>query len=210
MSITLCIKYAFARVTVEDVTWIFDQLFGETLVIKVNEVVKKDRDSGKDFKMFFIECDQVKQTKGKLDRLVSNIKKNLEQSDKRGARVSIDQYGHYWQVSFAIEKPKQEDFKPRIMDEAEHTVEELTAAMEALQTKTELDHLYGRKRTAEDGEITEPKRAFSGIYETVIAHDDPIIQEALLATSARFRSDLPPMPPNSKEEVHPVIMAALR
>jgi hypothetical protein len=181
-------------VTVEDVTWIFNKLFGESLVVKVNEVVKKDRNTGNDFKMFFIECDQVKQTKGKLDRLVSSIKKNME-GDKRGARVAIDQYGHYWQVTFAIEKPKPDTFVPSIMGEP--TVEELTTAMEALQTKDELDYLNGRKRGAEDGEIVETKyrrdNIGGAIFETVIHEDDPIFKAALRDAADRF--GLPP-PPN--------------
>ena len=138
--------------------------------------------------MFFIECDPVKQTKGKLDHLVSSIKKNME-GDKRGARVAIDQYGHYWQVTFAIEKPKSETFVPSIMDDS---VESLTKSMESLQTKDE-----GRKRGAEDGEIAETKyrrdNIGGAIFETVIYEDDPILKAALRDTAAHF--GLPP-PPN--------------
>lgn len=195
MSTTLCIKYALAHVTVADVTWIFNELFGEELVTKINEVVKQDRYNGKDFKMFFIECDQDKQSKGNLDRLAAKIKQNLVKGDKRGARVSIDEYGHYWQVSFAIEKPKPEDFKPRIMDEP--SVEDLEKAMEALQTDDEKNYLHGRKRAVESGEIVEPKfkreNIGGAIFETVIQNDDPIILAALQDTMARF--GLPP-PPN--------------
>ena len=159
MSVTLCIKYALGRVTVEDVTWVFDELFGEKLVIKVTELVKQDRYNGKDFKIFFIECDKAKQTKGNLDRLVRNITKNSTTGDKKGARVSIDQYGHYWQVTFAREQEPKAEFKPTMVDEADPTVEELEKAMEALQTKDELDVLHGTKRgAAEDGEVIETKR----------------------------------------------------
>ena len=114
MSVTLCIKYALGYVTVENVTWLFDELFGEKLVMKVTEIVKKDRYNGKNFKMFFIECDKAKQTKTNLDKLVRNIEKN-----EKGARVTIDSYGHYWQVILAREKPTQVPFKPSIVEESE-------------------------------------------------------------------------------------------
>ena len=153
MSVTFCIKYALGYVTVEDVTWVFNETFGEELVIKVTELIKEDRDSGKKFKIFFIECDKDKQTKGNVDRLVSNINKNAATGDKKGARVKIDANGHYWQVVFAREQVKLA-FKPTIVDEPEPMVE-LEKAMEALNTK---DELHGTKRGAEDGEVIESKR----------------------------------------------------
>ena len=52
MSVTFCIKYALGFVTVEDVTWVFNETFGEELVIKVTELVKDDRNTGKKFKIF--------------------------------------------------------------------------------------------------------------------------------------------------------------
>ena len=161
----------------------FNQLFGEELVIKVTELIKQDRYSGKDFKIFFIECNKEKQTKGNLNKLVSNITKN------KMAKVSIDKHGHYWQVSFAKEQVKtQTEFKPTILEESEPTVAELEKAMEALQTKDELDILQGRKRgAAEEGEITDPKRErISGVFEAEIAHDDPIYLEALRDTLKHF------------------------
>ena len=190
--LTLCIKYAFARVTVEDVTWIFDQLCGEGVVIKVTDLVKQDRYSGKDFKIFFIECDQKKQAKGlPLDKLAMSITQNLKKGDGKGARVTIDDRGHYWQVTFAKEQPglapPKPVFKPRIMEEPEATVEELEKAMEGLQTDDELAFLRGHKRGAEEGEITEPKRANAGqVFEAQIAHDDPIYMEALRDTLKHF------------------------
>jgi len=191
MSTTLCIKYALGYVTVEDVTWIFNKLFGEELVIKVTELIKKDRYSGKDFKIFFIECDKVKQTKGKLDQLAAKIAKN------KMAKVEIDNKGHFWQVCFAKEQPKEVEFTPRIMEEPEATVEELEKAMEGLQTDDELAFLRGHKRGAEEGEITEPKRANAGqVFEAQIAHDDPIYLEALRDTLNHF-SDLGLFPQRS-------------
>jgi hypothetical protein len=186
MSTTLCIKYALGYVTVEDVTWIFNKLFGEELVIKVTELIKKDRYSGKDFKIFFIECDKVKQTKGKLDQLAAKIAKN------KMAKVEIDNKGHFWQVCFARDQPKENDskaeFTPRIMEEPEATLEELEKAMEGLQTDDEVAFLRGHKRGAEEeGEITEPKRANAGqVIEAHIAHDDPIYLEALRDTLNHF------------------------
>jgi len=183
MSTTLCIKYALASVSVEHVTWIFNGLFGEKLVMKVTELIKDDRyKEGKKFKMFFIECDTAKQTKGNLDKLVRNITKNTM------AKVTIDEHGHFWQVTFAREKA---EFTPTIVGEP--TIEELEKAMEALQTKDELDFLHGKKRgAAEEGEITEPKRErISGVFEAEIAHDDPIVQEALRDTVNHFRSLFP-------------------
>jgi hypothetical protein len=185
MSSTFCIKYALGHVTVEDVTWVFDETFGEKLVIKVTELVKDDRYSGKKFKIFFIECDKAKQTKGNVDRLERNIVKNAATGDKKGARVKIDSYGHYWQVVFAKEQVK-DDFKPSIVDEPENdpTVKELETAMEALQTKDE-------KRGAEEGEIIEPKRAAGQVFTAEIAHDDPIVQEALRDTIRHFAAEYP-------------------
>jgi hypothetical protein len=191
MSVTFCIKYALGYVTVEDVTWVFDETFGEKLVIKVSELIKDDKYSGKKFKIFFIECDKTKQTKGKLDKLAANITKNATTGDKKGARITIDAYGHYWQVVFAKEQvPKEEVvFKPSIVEEPEPTVQELEKAMEALQTKDELDFLHGTKRGAEEGEIIEPKRANAGqVFEVMIAKNDPILQEAIRDTVRHFSS----------------------
>ena len=181
MSLTLCIKYALARVTKEDITWVFNELFGEDLVTDVTELVKQDRYSGKDFKMFFIKCDKAAQTKGKLDKLEAKITKD------KMAKVTCDSYGHFWQVSFAIEKPKPaEVFKPRIMDE-EVTVEALEAAMESLQTDDERAYLHGRKRgAAEEGEVEDNKRAY---VERVFGKDDPIVHEALQSAVERMESD---------------------
>jgi hypothetical protein len=128
--------------------------------------------------MFFIECDKTTQTKGNLDKLVRNITKN------NMAKVTIDEYGHYWQVTFGRKKA---EFKPTIMGET--TVEELEKAMESLQTKDE-NEVQGKKRgAAEEGEITEPKRErISGVFEAEIARDDPIAQEALRDTINHFKS----------------------
>ena len=89
MSVTLFIKYALARVTVEDVTWVFNELCGE-VVVKVTELVKQDLYNGKDFKIFFVECDKTKQTGSSFDKLVKSITYNMEKGDKKGARVTID------------------------------------------------------------------------------------------------------------------------
>jgi hypothetical protein len=195
MSTTLCIKYALGHVKVGDVTWVFNELFGEELVVKVTELVKQDRYSGKDFKIFFIECDKVKQTKGGLDKLARKITTNGTIGDKKGVRVQFDQYGHYWQVTFAKEQVKEEvktEFKPCIMEESEATIKELENAMETLQTKDELEILHGTKRGAEEGEIVETKRANAGqVITAEIAHDHPICQEALRDTVKHFRSLFP-------------------
>ena len=171
-TITLCIKYALGRVAKDDVEWIFNNLFGETLVLEVTELVKQDRYSGKDFKIFFIKCDLAIQKLGKLDQLASKIKKNGM------AKVTIDEWDHYWQVSLAVEKPKAE-FKPRIVEEP--TVEELGKTMEGLQTADELAHLHGRK--AEDGEVAES--CHGKVFELELAHDDPLIKEALNSAAER-------------------------
>jgi hypothetical protein len=188
MSVTFCIKYALGFVTVEDVTWVFNETFGEELVIKVTELVKDDRNSGKKFKIFFVECDKAKQTKGKVDKLVANITKNATTGDKKGARITIDAYGHFWQVVFAKEQVKEQtEFKPSIVEETEPTVKELETAMEALQTKAELEFLHGTKRGAEDGEIIEPKRANAGqVITATISRNDPIYVQALMDTIVHF------------------------
>jgi hypothetical protein len=163
MSSTFCIKYALGHVTVEDVTWVFNETFGEELVIKVTELIKDDRYSGKKFKIFFIECDKAKQTKGNVDRLESNIVKNAATGDKKGARVKIDSYGHYWQVVFAKEQVKEDKaaFKPTLVDEPEPV-------------------------KPEEGEIVETK-----VIDITISKDDPICQEALNDTVKHFKSLLP-------------------
>jgi len=160
-TITLCFKYALGRVTKDDVEWVFNNLFGETLVLDVTEIVKQDRYSGKDFKMFFIKCDETNQKLDNLDRLVCKIKA------KGMAKVTIDEWDHFWQVSLAIEKPKAE-FKPRIVDEP--TVEDLEKAMEGLQTEE-----HGRKRGAEEGEV-------------IIPEDSEIAQAALGEVAKRFKT----------------------
>ena len=185
MSVTFCIKYALGYVTVEDVTWVFNETFGEELVKKVTELVKDDMHSGKKFKIFFVECDKAKQTKGKVDKLAANITKNATTGDKKGARITIDSYGHFWQVVFAKEQVKEQvaEFKPSIVDEP--TVQELEAAMEALQAKDAI--LHGTKRGAEEGEIVESKRANAGqVITAEISRSDPIYVQALMDTIAHF------------------------
>ena len=161
-TITLCIKYALGRVSKTDVEWVFNNLFGEDLVLDVTEIVKQDRYSGKDFKMFFIKCDETNQKLDNLDRLVCKIKA------KGMAKVTIDEWDHFWQVSLAIEKPKAE-FKPRIVEDA---VEDLEKAMDALQTDDKETH--GRKRGAE--------------VEVIIPEDSAIAQEALSEVAKRFKT----------------------
>jgi len=115
MSVTFCIKYALGNVTVQDVKRIFNGLFGEELVIQVTELVKDDIYNEKKFKIFFIECDKSKQSKG-IDTLERNINQNATFGDKKGARVTIDSHGHFWKVVFGkIVKPK--NFEPFIVDD---------------------------------------------------------------------------------------------
>ena len=170
MSVTLYIKYALAHVTVKDVTWVFNELCGG-VVVKVTELVKQDRYNRKDFKIFFIECDQAKQTGSNFDKLIKSITHNMEKGDKKGARVTIDKYGHYWQVTLAkpFKPASKPAFKPRIMEEEEQ----------------ETEFLRGNKRGAEEGEVVEPKRErISGIFESNVSNE--MFLEALRDTIDHF------------------------
>ncbi|NCV04324.1 MAG: hypothetical protein EBV46_07785, partial [Burkholderiaceae bacterium] len=99
----------------------------------------------------------------------------MRTGDKRGARLTIDSYGHYWQVTFAKEQPglvqPKPAFKPSFVEEPEPTVEELAEAMEALQTKDELDHLYGRKSEFEKKYGRKEENEFERMYGCVTASE---------------------------------------
>lgn len=164
--LTLYIKYTRANVTVEDVTDVFNNLFEEDVVVKVTELVKQDKRNGRDFKMFFIECDQKKQKKGNVDRLACNITHNEKKGDGKGVKVTIDDYDHYWLVKFAEKQPGlKPTFKPRIMDEREYCPgDQYTLDQDARET------LRGDSK---------------GRFELELPEDDPELREAMEEAASR-------------------------
>jgi ribosome biogenesis protein SSF1/2 len=133
----------------------------------------------------------VKKSKKEIKEQMDDIRKKRDLKNER-KRVQDENVQRKQQEKEAKEQVKEEvktEFKPCIMDEPEATIKELETAMEALQTKDELEILHGTKRGAEEGEIVESKRANAGqVITAKIAHDDPICQEAFRDTVKHFRT----------------------
>jgi hypothetical protein len=105
------IPYALPHVTVETVTDTFQSIFGGN--IKVNETLRKDRDTGKDFKLFWITIIDANKH---LDFFIQEI------NETGSAKITYEHTkGHdrFWQVKLNL-KVVSEPFKPRILkrDEA--------------------------------------------------------------------------------------------
>jgi hypothetical protein len=106
------IPYALPHVTVATVKDTFEAIFEGD--VKVNEVMRKDRDTGRDFKLFWITVDGGNKH---IDFFIDEI--NSAGSAKITYERSKGQ-DRYWQVKLnkpKTDKPtdKPEPFKPRIL-----------------------------------------------------------------------------------------------
>lgn len=115
MSVKLFIAYALGHVTTEMVKEVFDSIFNNE-VTQIMEVERKDRNTGKPFKLFWITLQPARHSR--VWRFVEEIeqfgKASIIYETKRGKE-------YYWQVR--INKEKETKITPRIM-----TREETTAA----------------------------------------------------------------------------------
>ena len=103
------IPYALPHVTVETVKDTFQAIFDGD--VKVNEVMRKDRDSGRDFKIFWITVDGGNKH---IDFFIEDIRAS------GSAKITYERskgQDRYWQVKLHKTKtePDPEPFKPRIL-----------------------------------------------------------------------------------------------
>jgi hypothetical protein len=106
------IPYALPHVTVATVKDTFEAIFEGD--VKVNELMRKDRDTGRDFKIFWITVDGGNKH---IDFFIDEI------NSAGSAKITYERskrQDRYWQVKLNINKPKThsepaEPFKPRIL-----------------------------------------------------------------------------------------------
>lgn len=126
------IPYALPHVTAATVKDTFEAIFEGD--VKVNELMRKDRDSGRDFKLFWITVDGGNKH---IDFFIQEIK------TAGSAKITYERskgQDRYWQVKLNINKPKThseaepaEPFKPRIL-KRETTAATAEASAEASPT----------------------------------------------------------------------------
>ena len=110
------IPYALPHVTVAMVKDTFEAIFDGD--VKVNELMRKDRVTGRDFKLFWITVDGGNKH---LDFFVQEIK------SAGSAKITYERskgQDRYWQVKLNIKsQPESEPFKPRILKREAETPE---------------------------------------------------------------------------------------
>jgi len=113
------IPYALPHVTLATVKDTFEAIFDGD--VKVNELIRKDRDTGRDFKLFWIT---VEGGNKHIDFFIEEIK------SAGSAKITYERskgQDRYWQVKLNNPRPTEE-FKPRILKrEPETTTTETTA-----------------------------------------------------------------------------------
>jgi len=102
----------------EQVASVFNQIIGEGMVSKVITLRKKNNHTGVPFKIFFIEFAKSNTI---LDGLLIDINADPEPDvNKRHTKIIYDAQDHFWKVSLARKKDKEEkeekkEFVPRIL-----------------------------------------------------------------------------------------------
>ena len=102
---SLYIGYAMAFCTEKQVEDAFNSIANETLVESVKSCERTNDDTGRPFKMFFIN---FKSTNSTLDEMIQRIK------DEGHIRLNYDG-DWFWKVTINVPKVKATTFKPRIM-----------------------------------------------------------------------------------------------
>ena len=166
--VKLFISYALGHVTTATVKDVFDTVFDDE-VTQIEELERKDRNTGKSFKLFWITLAPARHSR--VWRFVEEIEKfgsaRIIYETKRGK-------GYYWQVRINKDKPQAEQVKttPRILPREVTTSETATDKERAdviAFTKTPefsklvesvvFEGVIEPKREVEEGEVPEKRKA---------------------------------------------------
>jgi len=105
----LFISYAMKQCTTESVTYAFNSVFDEDVVVKVAEAIRKDNTTGRQFKMFWITV--------KLNQRVNLFIKEITDVGHASIIYGMDnKIERYWKVRINSPPPAPlPDFKPKIL-----------------------------------------------------------------------------------------------
>jgi hypothetical protein len=121
-TVSLCIGYAHKSCSSELVMRTFEHaLDDDNIVHRVDEIDKKNDNTGETFKVFFVH---FAFTNTALQHMLSRVENDdffILTYGKRLDRKTSSNIDTYWKVTAFKPKNKSDDFKPRIMsvDEAE-------------------------------------------------------------------------------------------
>jgi len=155
MSANLFISYALPHCTTEMVKEVFDTVF-QNCVVKIAEISKTDRNTGKPFKMFWVtlDCGRSNWTLGKF---IAEIEKHGNASLIYETTKGQDRW---WNVRINKEKEKVKTV-PRILERTEGmTRDEVVAFTKTKEFAAEVES--STFEVLEPGEIVEGKRKASG------------------------------------------------
>jgi len=121
-SVKLFISYTLGHVTTATVKDVFDTVFDDE-VLQIEELERKDRNTGKSFKLFWITLIPARH---------SRVWRFVDEIEKFGsARIIYETHkgkDYYWQVRINKDKePAPVNFTPRIMPREETTSNNATA-----------------------------------------------------------------------------------
>jgi hypothetical protein len=160
--VKLFISYALNHVTTAIVKDVFDSIFNNE-VTQIEELVKKDRDTGKTFKLFWITLEPARHSP--VWRFVDEIEKFDKASIIYESHKGKD---FYWQVRLNKDKIKPVKTMPRIMPRAEVKeikevdVKEVTTSETA--TEKERTDAIAFTKTPEFSKLVE-SIVFEGVIE---------------------------------------------
>lgn len=166
MSSALFIGYAHKSCSAEQVKDAFENALNqEGIVSRVDEKTKTNRQTGEEFKVFFVHFNTPNR---QLEHMITEIKTNgfnileyASEYDKRKGKSVV----RYWKVFEYKEKPKPEEqkFVPRILTLAEAQEKGITApkvrAEAASETSAQVSEEFKTPpRTDEPSECPKPRR----------------------------------------------------
>jgi hypothetical protein len=121
-NVSVCIGYAHKSCTPELVMRTFEQALEDTEIVhRVDEIEKTNTNNGETFKVFFVH---FAFTNTAVQHMLSRIEQDEYFIITYGTRLDRKTGANtdtYWKVTAFKPKPKNDDFKPRIMsvEEAE-------------------------------------------------------------------------------------------
>jgi len=104
----LFISYAMNQCTTESVTSVFNSVFDEDVVVKVAEAIRKDKTTGRPFKMFWITI--------KLNQRVNLFIKEIKDVGHASIIYGMDhKTERYWKVRVNANSAPLPNFKPKLL-----------------------------------------------------------------------------------------------
>ena len=162
MSSALFIGYAHKSCSAEQVKDAFENALNqEGIVSRVDEKTKTNRQTGEEFKVFFVHFNTPNR---QLEHMLTEIKRNgfnileyASEYDKRKGKSVV----RYWKVFEYKEKPKPEEqkFVPRILTLAEAQEKGITAPKVRAEAAAQVSEDFKTPpRTDELSECPKPRR----------------------------------------------------